>query len=114
MSARQRERILSGMPPKTARTRFIQIWGEANPGQDFIKTHGRVWPWMETWHRLRSANKTVEAMATAFAENLGRKNKEINRLSAIIHAQREELARLSRQLGITPESQVAPLPEGSE
>ena len=80
-----------GLSPKEARVKLIEIWNQAHPDADFEEIHPNIWPWMETWYRLRSTNSTLESQALAFEEALKKRGQLAHRLSEIIHTQRLEL-----------------------
>lgn len=90
VSAASMNSFMGGMPTTQAKKKFLEIWAKEHTEQ-FDAMFPGVWPWMETWYRLRAKNQTADAMAQAFLESLQKRTKANHRLSEIIHTQRLEL-----------------------
>ncbi len=99
MGARaQKAKLTSGMSVAQAKKKFLEIWASANPGQSFEEVHGKMWPWLETWFRLRARNESLDLILQACAEAIAKRNKEKHRLQEAIHTQRVELVKRLREL----------------
>jgi hypothetical protein len=98
MSSSQKKKIMSGLPEREARIRLLGIFADRQPGKNFDELYPGIYPWMEVWFRLRSRNETFEAVAQAFAEKISNTNKQKVNLEKKVRLQREEIARLSKQI----------------
>jgi hypothetical protein len=98
MSQRQKSKIMTGMSPRQARNKLLEIYATAEPDTDFLKKYPKIFPWMECWFRLRSRSETFDIIAQAFAEKVSRLHKEKRNLEQTIHLQRLELGRQIKEL----------------
>jgi hypothetical protein len=86
---------MQGMSVRSAKPRFLQIWQEMYPEQEFPK---RMWAAMEVWFRLRARSQTFDVVAQAFAEKVTRVNKQKQLLEQKLHAKRLELAKQAQYI----------------
>lgn len=110
---------LNGMSAKNAKEKLREIFAKGNPGASLNRVNRQfkndysitLLALCETWHRLRSQNKSVEVMIDAFASTVNQKNKINHLLSKTIAQQRTRLAQLE---SIVAARTTTRTPRGSE
>jgi hypothetical protein len=93
-----KKKFMHAMSEEQASKKFMEIWHEKHPGEDFNERYPGVFPWMESWHRLRQHDPVYEHVAQAFAEKVQHMINEKRALEGKIVAQREHLAKQQNQI----------------
>lgn len=94
----QKEKIMSGMSPRESRDKINEIFTLNNPGVNIDERYPDIFVWMETWHRLRSHNETLDAVCTAFAAKVKKLNVDKHVLEQKIKNQKSEIGKMAKEL----------------
>lgn len=98
------------MTEEQASKKFMEVWAKKHPGIDFNEKYPGVFPWMETWHRLRQHDPVFELVARAFAEKVQHLVKEKVALEDRIVAQKLQLTKQNEVINALKSRQAGQKP----